>query len=172
MTATTSVQEPFPLNLRTDLIKLLEPEDRLHNNNWKQVANYLRLPYREIPYLESQRGTRYGPMELLLQMWEHENKTLQEFKNLMKDIKRFDVVARIEIYERLFRSDLPGPPYPIARRVHQTFRVRRGPRPPQRPVLNDLNRVKSERGRLPSNPVNGGRPTARWHQILRQTSSN
>ena len=165
---TMSAEEPFPLNLRTDLVKLLEPDDRLHNNNWKQVANRLRLPYREILYLDSQRGTRYGPMDHLLQMWEQENRTLGEFKDLMKEIRRVDVVNRIEHYERLFNTEQPKPPHHLARKVHQTIK-RIGPRSSRN--QNDLNRVTIARDRLNSQPLNGMKPTVQWHPVLRQISS-
>ena len=132
--STPSGDSTFPLKLRTELIKLLEPEDRMHNNNWKQVANHLKLPYREIRYLEDQKGTRYGPMEQLLLMWEQENKTLREFTELMKEIRRFDVIARIENYERLFGSSPSS--QTIIGRVRETFRRIQTPQ-------NDLNRIRT-----------------------------
>ena len=155
----------------------MEPDDRLHNNNWKQVANHLKLPYREICWLEDQKGTRYGPMEHLLFMWETEKKSLSEFVDLMKEIRRFDVVTRIEHYEKLFRNEQRRPSETtFTRRVRNTFRALRVPRrhqtTGQSPIAqNDLNNPKNPRRDRFDTDTTPSR--TQWHHpYLRQFSSS
>ncbi len=109
------------------LRQLLEPEDRLHGNDWRMVANHLKLPYYEVKWLQEQAGTRYGPVEYLLQNWEQDHRSLEEFSQLMYDISRHDVVNKIE--EHLsFQRRCPPPQEPISikKKIAQSIRSHRG----------------------------------------------
>ncbi len=121
----------FPLSLRNELIKRLEPEDRLEGRDWKQVADFLKRPRYDVVWLEDQKGTRFGPMELLLRQWEHENRSLDQFKDLMKQMKRLDVVNSIESYQALTGV---GQETNLKNRIRRTLKLpRKGPKIPKRP---------------------------------------
>lgn len=168
LSVTPGEEETFPFNLRSELVKLLEPDDRLHNNNWKQVANYLKIPFYEVHWLEDQKGTRYGPMEHLLVQWEQERKTLSEFKKLMESIKRMDVVSRIDNYEKIFRKEQTNPKT-FPGKLRRTVRGALSPQKRNLTTIPDNNRI---RGRIDTNPTEMKTNTEWHHEYLRQVSSN
>mgnify|MGYP001547573180 CR=1 FL=1 len=94
----SETQSEFPLRLRRFIIHHLDPEDKLEMNNWRCLVEYLHLPFSEEHWLEDQKNFGRSPTDLLLSRWIMAGKSLQEFNNLMKEIRRPDIVDEIRKY--------------------------------------------------------------------------
>ncbi len=148
----------FPHRLRQVLRQLLEPEDRLHGNDWRMIANHLKLPYYEVKWLQEQVGTRYGPVEYVLTNWEHDHRTLEEFSQLMYDIRRHDVVNKMEDHISFHKRRPPPEKFSFRKTIKKSFRLPR--------------RHSRHRGRANTNPMKGSDKPSMSHGPLTGTMSN
>ena len=86
----------FPPNLAKTIIKLLDPPN-IEQNDWhKLAADILHMQWQDIRYYEAQLGYERGPTFLLLLEWEARSLTLDQFKEAMEEIGRFDVAAEVQ----------------------------------------------------------------------------
>ncbi len=60
------------------------------------LAEKMLVPYYEIMYMEEQCGEKNGPTALLLKKWENQERSLEEFRTIMVDMERLDVVEDVD----------------------------------------------------------------------------